>query len=469
MAGLTGLAFALRLACLDQSLYADELFLYEIVHDQSLGEVFSTVHDTEKTPPLGFLLSWLSDKAGSAPELLRLPSFAASVATVPLVYLVALRTIGRNAGLVAAAWLALSPFQIFYGTETRSYALVTALVVLSTVALMAALDSRRKRWWALYVLAITAAVYSHYTAVLVLAPQAAWALWAQRDCWREQLCGDRSGGRCSSFPGCPRSSSRPRTAPTRRDVSPLRCRSRSRTWPSLSPERWSAIRSSRSRTFRDGEFCWRLAAVVSGAVLVAIYRVATGRARLRPSLRSRGTLLLLLAVGPFLLLLAYSLRPETSFLLARNLSVSVPYAVLLVGWLLTFPGGRLRITSAHHRARAGVGRHSEDAHSGLPATGCQGRRRVHRRRGATRCPGRRRVHLQRPTGSGHSPLSGATTPCLLRGLELRFGRAPHAATDLYSSRFRGYPPSSACSSPHRSTPRATASPMSIALRGSLRS
>ena len=136
---------------------------------------------------MGFLLSWVSAKAGGARELLRLPSFAASVATVPLIFLLALRTIGGNAGLVAAAWLALSPFQIFYGTETRSYALVTALVVLSTVALSAALDSRRKRWWGLYALAITAAVYSHYTAVLVLAPQAGWALWTHRDSWREQV------------------------------------------------------------------------------------------------------------------------------------------------------------------------------------------------------------------------------------------------------------------------------------------
>ena len=164
-----------------------ELYLYEIVQGHSLDQVLSVVHDTEKSPPLGFLLTWVSGKAGGAPELLRLPSFAASVVTVPLVFLIALRTVGRSAGLVAAAWLALSPFQIFYGTETRSYALATAFVVLSTLALLVALDGRRRRWWALYTLAITAAVYSHYTAVLVLMPQAAWALWTQRDRRREQV------------------------------------------------------------------------------------------------------------------------------------------------------------------------------------------------------------------------------------------------------------------------------------------
>ena len=47
VAGLTGLAFALRLACLKQSLYGDELYLYEIVSGRSLDQVFSVVHDGE--------------------------------------------------------------------------------------------------------------------------------------------------------------------------------------------------------------------------------------------------------------------------------------------------------------------------------------------------------------------------------------------------------------------------------------
>ena len=36
-------------------------------------------------------------------------------------------------------------------------------------------------------------------------------------------------------------------------------------------------------------------------------------------------------------LILYSLRPDTSFLLPRNLAVAVPYALLLIGWLLTRP------------------------------------------------------------------------------------------------------------------------------------
>ena len=177
---ITLLALALRAACLNQSLFGDELFAYEIVHNRSLGQVFSVVHETEKTPPLGFVLSWLPERLGG-PELIRLPSFVAGIATVPLLYLLGRRIFDRPTALVAALWFAMSPFQIFYGTETRSYALVAALVVLSTLALLSALEERRLRWWALYTIAATAAAYTHYIAVLTLIPQAAWALWSYRE------------------------------------------------------------------------------------------------------------------------------------------------------------------------------------------------------------------------------------------------------------------------------------------------
>jgi hypothetical protein len=133
---LTLLALAVRLPCVRQSLFGDELFLYVDVHRQPLGEVLSTVRHTEKTPPLGFVLGWLFARGGDADSLVRVPSLVASVATVPLIYALGARTVGRAAGLVASAWFALSAFQILYGTDARAYALVTALAA-SLIALAA--------------------------------------------------------------------------------------------------------------------------------------------------------------------------------------------------------------------------------------------------------------------------------------------------------------------------------------------
>ena len=184
---LTLVAVVVRWSPLQVSLHDDELFLYAIVNDHSLGEVLSIVHDTEKTPPLGFVLSWLFARGDDLTIPLRIPSFIAGIASVPLVYLLGRRTVGRAAATVAAAWFALSPFQIYYATGARAYAQVAVFVVLATLALLLALEQRRFRWWALYVVAAVAAVYSHYIAALVLVPQAAWALWTHRETARDQL------------------------------------------------------------------------------------------------------------------------------------------------------------------------------------------------------------------------------------------------------------------------------------------
>lgn len=340
LTGLTGLALVLRLVGLDQSLFGDELFLHAIIEDRSLGQALSSVHDTEKTPPFGFVLAWLSASLGDAPELARLPSVLASVATVPLVYLLGVRTTGRPAGLVAAAWFALSPFQIFYGTESRSYALVTALVVLSTLALLLALDERRTRWWVLYAAAAVGAVYTHYIAALVLGPQAVWALLAHRECWREQCI---AGGAVllAFLPWLPsfvvQADNSAGEARRIADLVPF-------TLTNLAELGPRALVGHPFVPFRDlpgwtALSC--LGGLVAGTFLVFLGGVSVGRIQFKPRLAGRGSLLLLLTLAPFVILVAYSLRPETSFLLPRNLNVAVPYALLLIGWLLTFHGGRL--------------------------------------------------------------------------------------------------------------------------------
>jgi mannosyltransferase len=336
LAGLVLVAFGLRLACARQSLFGDELFLYAAVNDRSLGDMLSVVHDTEKTPPLGFVLSWLFARGDAAPELTRVPSFVASAATVPLVYALGLRTVGRAAGLVAAAWLAISPFELFYGSESRSYALVMAFVVASTVCLLLALDTGRRRWWVLYAVAAAAACYSHYIAALTLAPQAAWALWRHREALREQLL---AGGAVvlALVPWLP-------SLVVQADHSS----EEAARLAVLAPLTASNVAEAAGKSLAGHPFVSLTAvpgrAVV--AVLVAVLLVAAAlafRRRGELSPPGRGVLLALLAVAPVVGLLLYSLQPDTSFILARNFSTAVPYEVLLVAWLLTSAGARAAI------------------------------------------------------------------------------------------------------------------------------
>jgi hypothetical protein len=182
---ITGVGAALRLVAGGQSLFADELSTYWIVAGRGLGDVVSVVHtDAEITPPLYFVATWLTTRVDLAPELVRAPSLIAGVATIPLVYVLGLRTVGRAAGLLAAALTALSPFMVYYSAEARGYALTMALVVLSTIALLAAVDGGRARWWVAYGACACLAVYTHYTSVFALSGQLLWLLWAHPEARR---------------------------------------------------------------------------------------------------------------------------------------------------------------------------------------------------------------------------------------------------------------------------------------------
>jgi 4-amino-4-deoxy-L-arabinose transferase-like glycosyltransferase len=133
------------------------------------------------------VLGWLSLKVGPDPEWVRLPSLLAGTATIPLVYLLGLRTVGRAAGMIGAALIALAPFMIYYSAEARGYALMMAFVTLSTLAMLLAVDRGRARWWVVYGLASCAAVYTHYSCVLVLGAQFVWLLWAHSEARRPAL------------------------------------------------------------------------------------------------------------------------------------------------------------------------------------------------------------------------------------------------------------------------------------------
>ena len=193
VAVLTAAGIVIRALVAHQSLFGDELSTYWIVATHGLRGVldllYSTgpIHHAEITPPLYFVASWLTVQPGHAPELLRLPSLVAGALSIPAVYALGARTVGRRAGLLACALTALSPFMIYYSTEARAYAVMMLLVVVSTLALLAAIETRRTRWWVLYALASCASLYTHYTGGFVLAAQLCWALWAHPEARRPAL------------------------------------------------------------------------------------------------------------------------------------------------------------------------------------------------------------------------------------------------------------------------------------------
>jgi len=171
-----------RLPWFDDALYGDEVQAFWDVSGRSLGDTLHLLagNSTELSPPLFFVLAWVSDHLfGPSAESLRVVSLLAGLATIPLTYVLGRWTVGVRAGLLGAAFVALSPFMIFYSCQARPYALMVLLCLVSTLAMLRGVRGGGTKWWALYAVASCAAMYTHYTSVFLLVVQFTWALATQ--------------------------------------------------------------------------------------------------------------------------------------------------------------------------------------------------------------------------------------------------------------------------------------------------
>ena len=187
LGALVLVALALRLPSFSGALWGDELATNFVVHGFGVADFgWLLTHGKEATPPLFFVLAWLTKGLGG-PEGLRLVSLLAGLASIPMTYLVGLETVGRRAGAVGAALVALSPFQIFYSTEARAYELLMLTCLLATYALLRAIATRRTAWWVGYGVSVAVAMYTHYVAVFILIGLFIWAFWAHPEVRRPVL------------------------------------------------------------------------------------------------------------------------------------------------------------------------------------------------------------------------------------------------------------------------------------------
>jgi mannosyltransferase len=145
-------------------------------------------------PPLHYVvLKVWRDLFGDSLLALRGLSVLFSVASILLVYKLASDLAGweiskrqftggakaRWAGLVAAAMMSISIFQIRQSWEIRMYSLATLLTLLSCWLLFRALyvDERPWRAWGTYAIVTALCVYTHYATIFLIAGQAVFLIY----------------------------------------------------------------------------------------------------------------------------------------------------------------------------------------------------------------------------------------------------------------------------------------------------
>ena len=170
---IIGVGALLRFRLLDaQSLWYDEGFSIYLARLPIREMTQGTAQDIH--PPLYYLLLhfWIC-MLGDSPFVARVFSVFGGVLNIPLAYALSRHLWNRRAGLLAAFCMAISPLAVYYSQETRMYAWLTTISLLSSYMVLRIserMNSRagRANWQFAYWLIILAGAYMHYFFLLLL-------------------------------------------------------------------------------------------------------------------------------------------------------------------------------------------------------------------------------------------------------------------------------------------------------------
>ena len=130
----------------NKGMWLDETFSVWLAN-HSIPDLLQWAVKIDQHPPLYYLLLhyWIALRGDTA-YYARLLSVLFGTATIPMIYLIGRRLSGVVVGLVAAMFLALSLFNIYYSQETRMYTLLTFNAALAIYSLVRLLTDPRSGW-----------------------------------------------------------------------------------------------------------------------------------------------------------------------------------------------------------------------------------------------------------------------------------------------------------------------------------
>ena len=176
---LTLAGLALRVLSMDsRGLWLDEAVTVTQAN-QSVAGIIRDL-DTGVHPPLYHILMhfWIT-AFGTGEIALRSFSVILGAVAIPAAFWAGQRLYDRRTGLVAAALVAFSPFQIWYSQEARMYELLFLAGLLSTAYLVLAVRENRARLWAGYLLWTLIGVFTHYFFAFLIAGQVVYYVFGE--------------------------------------------------------------------------------------------------------------------------------------------------------------------------------------------------------------------------------------------------------------------------------------------------
>jgi 4-amino-4-deoxy-L-arabinose transferase-like glycosyltransferase len=168
-----------------ESIWLDEATSLFLARKDVLDVIAWTAKDIH--PPLYYLMLHFWRIFGESEAALRSLSAVAGALSVAVVYGLGVRLFDRRTGFVAAALLALAPLHVWYSQQARMYTWLGFWALLSSYVLVLALEERKAKYAAGYVLASAACLYTHYYTVFVFLAQGLYVLYVS---WRSRRLRD---------------------------------------------------------------------------------------------------------------------------------------------------------------------------------------------------------------------------------------------------------------------------------------
>lgn len=160
LVALTALAVVLRLEGRGMSLWLDEGLSVGIA-SHPLTEIPGVLR-LDGSPPLYYLVLhlWML-VAGTSEEAVRALSLVIALATTPVAFWAAGSLFGRRVAWAATVLTATSSYLVYYSREARMYTLLVLTTLVCVTAFTHVFVHGRRRWLPLFVIGLTATLYTH--------------------------------------------------------------------------------------------------------------------------------------------------------------------------------------------------------------------------------------------------------------------------------------------------------------------
>lgn len=155
------------------SIWFDEAFTAYLVRFDYLDIARYTATDVH--PPLYYwaVKAWTT-VWGTNELAFRSLSMVCGALAIAIGFVLIRKLFGKQAAVLGAWLMALSPMLVRYGEEARMYMMVTAIVFAATYALVRATETNARKYWIWYGLLIALGMWTHYFAALAWIAHWVW-------------------------------------------------------------------------------------------------------------------------------------------------------------------------------------------------------------------------------------------------------------------------------------------------------